>query len=326
MTTIPQAANELAARDVLTDACVRRAAVESAERGLFVFPTRPDGKEPRCGLSWPHAATADLARLALARWRPGENYGFAAKLSGLVIVDLDRPKPGYELSQKWRLLGWHDEPGIRDGWDVLAALAERIGATWPHTFTVTTPSGGAHLYYVAPAGRSIGNRPLGPMIDIRGGGGVQRRLRARPRLGARWWPGSTRSPTSRTRSRCPAGSPTCSTRHGRKTARFTTVKTAKFTTVIAWRPGSMALSRPCSMPSRGNGTTSCTGQRAGPRRWSLLASSRTARYTTVSAGPLPAPGSMTARRGAPSRPRSATHSGEAHDPIRKARAGGGDPP
>ena len=28
----------------------------------LVFPTRPDGKEPRRGLSWPHAATADLAQ------------------------------------------------------------------------------------------------------------------------------------------------------------------------------------------------------------------------------------------------------------------------
>jgi len=60
--------------------------------------------------------------------------------------------------------------GIRDGSDVLAELADRAGAEWPHTFTVDTPSGGRHLYYVAPAGRPIGNRPLGPLIDVRGGG------------------------------------------------------------------------------------------------------------------------------------------------------------
>ena len=156
-------------RDVLTDACVRHAAVESAERGWFVFTTRPDGKEPRKGLSWPIAATADLYRLSLARWRPGENYGVAAKPSGLVIIDLDQPKPGYVLPQRWR--EWADEPGIRDGSDVLAALADRHGVTeWPCTFTVRTPSGGMHLYYTAAAGRNIGNRPLGPMIDVRGGG------------------------------------------------------------------------------------------------------------------------------------------------------------
>jgi Bifunctional DNA primase/polymerase, N-terminal len=158
-------------RDVLTDACVRHAAVEAVERGWFVFPTRPDGKEPRRGLSWPHAASGDLAQLARARWYPGENYGVAAKLSGLVMLDLDKPKPGYRMSARWRQEGWLDEPGITDGWDVLAALAERNDITgWPCTFTVLTPSGGAHLYYLAPAGRAIGNRPLGPMLDVRGGG------------------------------------------------------------------------------------------------------------------------------------------------------------
>jgi hypothetical protein len=153
------------------DASVRCAAIASAQRGWWVFPTRPGGKEPREGLSWPHVATANLARLARAQWRPGENYGIAAKPSGLVVLDLDKPKPGYEISARWRQDGWLDELGIKDGWDALAALAERNGITeWLHTFTVTTPSGGAHLYCLAPAGRSIGNRPLGPLIDIRGGG------------------------------------------------------------------------------------------------------------------------------------------------------------
>jgi uncharacterized protein YidB (DUF937 family) len=160
-----------APRDALTDACVGHAAVEAVERGWFVFPTRPDGKEPRRGLSWPHAACGDLAQLGRGRWYRGENYGVAAKLSGLVMLDLDKPKPGYQMSARWRQDGWLDEPGITDGWDVLAELAERNGVTgWPCTFTVLTPSGGAHLYYLAPAGRSIGNKPLGPMIDVRGGG------------------------------------------------------------------------------------------------------------------------------------------------------------
>ena len=141
-------------------------AVDAARRGWAVFPTRPGGKEPRPGLSWPSAATADPARVAIAHWQPGEGYGIAAKASGLVILDLDQPKAGFELSAAWR-----DEPGIRNGWDVLAALAERAGmASWPATFTVTTPSGGAHLYYLAPDGRPIGNRPAGPLIDVRGGG------------------------------------------------------------------------------------------------------------------------------------------------------------
>jgi hypothetical protein len=153
-------------RDAAVDAAVRIAALRAAERGWFVFPTRPGGKEPRSGLSWPLAATADLGRLARATWRPGENYGIAAKPSGLVIVDLDRPKPGFAFPPPWR-----DEPGVGDGADVLAVLAGRAGAGWPDTFTVATPSGGRHLYYVAPAGRPIGNKRLGPLVDVRGGGG-----------------------------------------------------------------------------------------------------------------------------------------------------------
>jgi hypothetical protein len=141
-------------------------AVDAARRGWAVFPTRPGSKEPRPGLSWPNAATADPALIARAHWQPGEGYGIAAKKSSLVILDLDQPKPGYQLPAAWR-----DEPGIRNGWDVLAALAERAGVTsWPVTFTVTTPSGGAHLYYVASNGRPIGNRPAGPLLDVRGGG------------------------------------------------------------------------------------------------------------------------------------------------------------
>lgn len=143
----------------------REAAVAAARRGWAVFPTRPGGKEPRRGLSWPGAATADPRRVAIAHWRPGENYGVAAKRSGLVILDLDKPKPGYELPP-----GWRDEPGIRDGRDVLATLAGRAGMPWPCTFTVLTPSEGQHLYYRAPDGRRIGNHPAGPLLDVRGGG------------------------------------------------------------------------------------------------------------------------------------------------------------
>jgi hypothetical protein len=152
-------------RDKRVDARVQAAAVKAGERGWYVFPTRADGKEPRAGLSWPRAATNDPALISRCRWRPGENYGIAAKPSRLVIVDLDQPKPGHELPPDWR-----EEPGIHDGADVLATLAERAGTEWPWTFTVSTPSGGQHLYYAAPPGRAIGNRPLGPLIDIRGGG------------------------------------------------------------------------------------------------------------------------------------------------------------
>lgn len=147
------------------DTRVRAAALKAGKRGWYVFPTRPGGKEPRPGTSWPKVATNDPGLIERCRWRPGENYGIAAKPSRLVIVDLDRPKPGYEFPEAWA-----GETGVSDGGDVLAVLADQAGAAWPFTFTVNTPSGGHHLYYLAPAGRPIGNRPLGPLIDIRGGG------------------------------------------------------------------------------------------------------------------------------------------------------------
>ena len=37
----------MSVRDVSIDACVRHAALLSAERGWCVFPARPGGKEPR---------------------------------------------------------------------------------------------------------------------------------------------------------------------------------------------------------------------------------------------------------------------------------------
>jgi len=138
-----------------------------------VFPLEPYAKVPMTGpdghrISWSKVATNDPAAVTRARCRgTATGYGIAAKLSGLVILDLDVPEPGTgELPPEWR-----DEPGIVTGADVLAALAERAGVReWPDTFTVQTPSGGLQQYYQALPGRAIGNRPLGPMIDVRGGG------------------------------------------------------------------------------------------------------------------------------------------------------------
>lgn len=148
----------------------REAAALAAARGWHVFPCVPNGKAPREGLSWPSAATNDPEQVMRARWRNGENYAIATRPSGLVVIDLDRRKPGGDPFRRWP--AWRDEPGITDGWDVLAALAGQCGAGLPWTHTVTTPSGGAHLYYLAPAGRPIPNRCPGPMIDVKAAGGA----------------------------------------------------------------------------------------------------------------------------------------------------------
>jgi hypothetical protein len=138
-----------------------------------VFPLDPYSKVPLTGadghrIPWSKVATSDLAVIARARCRgTATGYGIACKLSGLVVVDLDVPEPGIDqLPPEWR-----DEAGVKDGADVFAALMERSGERhWPDTFTVKTPSGGLQLYYQALPDRKIGNRPLGPLADIRGGG------------------------------------------------------------------------------------------------------------------------------------------------------------
>lgn len=153
----------------------REWAMWAARRGWFVFPTRGipvpalkiSGKEPRDRLNWPTAATCEPDAVWRAHWRPGEGYGVAAKPSGLVILDPDRRKPGHVLPPEWR-----GEAGIRDGADVLAILAGRAGQSWPATFTVRTPGGGQHLYFLAIPGRPIANRPAAPLIDVRAAGGA----------------------------------------------------------------------------------------------------------------------------------------------------------
>ncbi|KQX85342.1 hypothetical protein ASD51_34080 [Streptomyces sp. Root55] len=92
---------------------------------------------------------------------------------GLVVVDLDMPKPGAEpLEGRWA--------GCAGGTDVLELLAREAGADWPETYTVMTPSGGLHLYYRQPEDGPLigcatgqGERAphLGPLVDVRGVGG-----------------------------------------------------------------------------------------------------------------------------------------------------------
>ena len=56
---------------------------------------------------------------------------------------------------------------------MLALLAEWAGQPWPVTYTVKTPTGGLHLYYIAPDGPEIRNSAgkIGPLIDVRAAGG-----------------------------------------------------------------------------------------------------------------------------------------------------------
>lgn len=162
-------------------------ALGCAARGWHVFPVRcrskkppafPDhtaanctGRDPRCRnghVSWEARATADTGRIRRG-WATGEyNVGIATGPSGLVVVDLDQPKPGEAPPARWA------GEGVTDGADVLAALCEQHGEPFPwETMTARTPSGGMHLYFTAPPGAGLRNSAggLGWLVDTRACGG-----------------------------------------------------------------------------------------------------------------------------------------------------------
>ncbi|SHK30419.1 Bifunctional DNA primase/polymerase, N-terminal [Nocardiopsis flavescens] len=149
-------------------------ALAAARRGWPVFPLTPASKKPPLVKDWERAATTDPARIRAwwQRW-PAANYGIATGPASLVVVDLDVPKPQQTPPATWAL------PGVVEGADVLAVLAEQAGQPLPlDTFTVRTRRGGTHLYFTHPhEGPRLGNTSgdqgagLGWLIDTRAHGG-----------------------------------------------------------------------------------------------------------------------------------------------------------
>ncbi|MFE5137853.1 bifunctional DNA primase/polymerase [Streptomyces fagopyri] len=153
------------------------AALSAAERGWHVFPLRPGTKRPalhgeasctRTGpcasghRKWEQRATTDPDRIR-ATWSHGAfNVGIATGPSGLLVVDLDVPKDKDNSSA--------DAPA---GAATFAALCERTGQPVPATYRTRTASGGAHLYFTAPASLRLGNTAgsLAPLVDTRAWGG-----------------------------------------------------------------------------------------------------------------------------------------------------------
>jgi hypothetical protein len=146
-------------------------ALAAATQGWHVFPLHP-GSKVAAVRQWEQRATTDPDRIRRC-WSAGPfNIGLATGPSGLVVIDLDAAKPDEHPPAPW------DQPGITSGLDVLAVLAEQAGQLLPlDTYTVTTPSGGLHLYFAAPDGvqlrNTAGNRGkgLGWHIDTRAHGG-----------------------------------------------------------------------------------------------------------------------------------------------------------
>jgi Bifunctional DNA primase/polymerase, N-terminal len=165
------------------------AALAAADRGWSVLPLRPNGKRPafpdhtadRCTRAdpwcrdghrgWEPRATTDPVRIRRAWSTRPYGVGVACGPSGLLVVDLDKPKPDQQPPAAWAM------DGVTDGSDVLAVLAEQAGQPFPaDTYTVHTGGGGTHLYFRRPAdvrlGNSAGERSgLGWLVDTRGIGG-----------------------------------------------------------------------------------------------------------------------------------------------------------
>lgn len=142
------------------------AALAAADRGWPVFPAYPYSKIP-CITDWHRRATCDPDTLT-EWWAEGPyNVGVATGPAGLLVIDLDSAR-GEIPPRDWAI---HD---VAHGRDVLAVLADRAGAAYPGgTYTVSTPTGGYHLYYKAPPGLQLRNTTakLGWRIDTRAAGG-----------------------------------------------------------------------------------------------------------------------------------------------------------
>lgn len=166
------------------------AALNAVARGWYVFPVRRNDKTPalhhtkqcpgtgvcRDGHRKPEQRAMTDPDMVRWYWNSdrfrGCNVGIACGPSRLVVVDVDLAKAGEQAPPPWNL------PGIASGMDVLAVLCEQAGEPLPlETYSVTTWSGGLHLYFAAPDGVELRNtagdrgRGLGWRVDTRAGGG-----------------------------------------------------------------------------------------------------------------------------------------------------------
>lgn len=132
------------------------AALRYARRGWKLIPIQHGSKAPHSSLA-PHGlhdATDDAEIIGswFAREPNLDAIAVAAQASGLLALDIDTP-------------GAHG----KDGYSTLRALERRHGAL-PETFSVKTPTGGAHYYFRHPGGTLPGS--AGEGIDVKANGYV----------------------------------------------------------------------------------------------------------------------------------------------------------
>lgn len=161
------------------------AALDYAARGWHVFPLLPGSKRPACPghpaarcdrsdpycrrghAGWETRATTSEPRIVRAWSSQPYGIGIACGPSELLVIDTDRPKPGFTAESA------EQAQGLDSGDQVLNDLAAAHGLRLPDTYTVSTPSGGRHRYYRSPSRRRLGNSAgrLGWLVDTRGHGG-----------------------------------------------------------------------------------------------------------------------------------------------------------
>lgn len=155
-----------------------------AGRGHGVIPCSRQNKRPLVGGFDGDRTPVELAPFhdlgQVERWWGQEYRGAHVGLltRRLVVIDCDMPKAPAPLGGRWA--------GCQDGTEVLARRLAEVGADWPETYTVLTPSGGVHLFFEQPADEPIGCRTgtgrrdpaadpapghVGPLVDVRGVGG-----------------------------------------------------------------------------------------------------------------------------------------------------------
>jgi hypothetical protein len=124
-------------------------ALAAASRGWPVLPVVAGGKVPLLK-NWPRLASIDALKVEVwSKRHSGCNFGLlCGKPSGLIVLDVDP----------------------RNGGTATLADLERERGDLPATPEVATGGGGRHLYLRHPGGR-IGNRIIGPGLDLKADGG-----------------------------------------------------------------------------------------------------------------------------------------------------------
>lgn len=111
------------------------------QRGWFIFPLRPNGKEPVTPNGFKDASNNPVVIENWIHRFPNSNIGIATEASNLIVIDCDASK-GEVPPTPW------NQPGIKEGVDVFLTAIEESGHQFDfNTFTVATPNNGWHYYF-----------------------------------------------------------------------------------------------------------------------------------------------------------------------------------